>query len=63
MQYFICKVVGGDLDLVDHEENTEVAWCTLDEVYEHFEELAQIPHGMYRPLFEYLDRVLVKAPA
>jgi len=63
MQYFICKVVGGDLDLVDHEENTGVAWCTLDEVYEHFEELAQIPHGMYRPLFEYLDRVLVKAPA
>jgi 8-oxo-dGTP diphosphatase len=62
MHYFICKVVGGDVDLVDHEENTEVAWCTLDEVYEHFEELAQIPGGMYPPLFEYLDRVLVKAP-
>ena len=47
------------MDLVDHDENTEVAWCTLDKVYEHFEELAQIPSGMYPPLFEYLDRVLV----
>jgi 8-oxo-dGTP diphosphatase len=61
MHYFICNVIGGDVDLVDHEENTEVAWCTLDEVYEHFEELAQIPDGMYKPLFEYLDRVLVGA--
>jgi len=51
---------GAPRDLVDHDENTEVAWCTLDEVYEHFEDLAQIPGGMYRPLFEYLDRVLVK---
>jgi 8-oxo-dGTP pyrophosphatase MutT (NUDIX family) len=58
MYYFICRVVGGDLDLVDHEENVAVAWCTLDEVYQHFEELAQIPGGMYPPLFEYLDRVL-----
>ncbi len=48
------------MDLVDHDENAEVAWCTLDEVYEHFEDLAQIPGGMYPPLFEYLDRVLVK---
>ena len=63
MHYFICRVVGGDLDLVDHEENTEVAWCTLDEVYEHFEELARIPDGMYKPLYEYLDRVLRPAPA
>ena len=62
MYYFICRVIGGDVDLVDHEENTELAWCTLDEVYEHFEELAQIPDGMYRPLFQYLDRVLAKAP-
>ena len=60
MHYFICRVIGGDLDLVDHEENTEVAWCMLDEVYAHFEELARIPDGMYKPLFEYLDRVLVK---
>ena len=52
-------MIGGDVDLVDHEEKTEVAWCTLDKVYEHFEELAQIPSGMYPPLFEYLDRVLV----
>jgi len=62
MHYFICNVVGGWLDLVDHEENTEVAWCTLDKVYEHIQELAQIPDGMYKPLFEYLDRVLTKAP-
>ena len=62
MHYFICQVVGGDLHLVDHEENTEVAWCTLDEVYQHFEELARVPDGMYRPLFQYLDRVLAKAP-
>lgn len=61
MHYFICRVVGGDVDLVDHEENTEVAWCTMEEVYEHFEELAQIPGGMYPPLFEYLDRVLAPA--
>jgi transcriptional regulator with XRE-family HTH domain len=59
MYYFICREVGGDVDLVDHEENTEVAWCTLPEVYEHFQELAQIPDGMYKPLFEYFDRVLV----
>src|SRR5215471_12098111 len=58
MYYFICRVVGGTVDLVDHEENTEVALCTLNEVYEHFEELARIPDGMYKPLFEYLDRVL-----
>ena len=62
MHYFICNVVGGWLDLVDHEENTGVAWCTLEEVYQHFEELAQIPDGMYKPLFAYLDRVLTKAP-
>jgi 8-oxo-dGTP diphosphatase len=62
MHYFICRVVGGDVQLVDHEENTEVAWCTRREVYEHFEELAQIPGGMYPPLFEYLDRVLTTAP-
>lgn len=37
-----------------------MAWCTLDEVYAHFDELAQIPGGMYPPLFQYLDRVLVK---
>ncbi len=60
MYYYICSVLGGDVDLVDHEENIDVAWCTLDEVYEHFEELAQIPEGMYPPLFRYLDRVLVK---
>jgi 8-oxo-dGTP diphosphatase len=60
MYYYICRVIDGDVDLVDHEENIDVAWCTLDEVYEHFEELAQIPGGMYPPLFEYLDRVLAK---
>ena len=63
MHYFICRVLGGALDLVDHEENTEVAWCSLDEVYQHFEELAQIPGGMYPPLFAYLDRVLAGAGA
>ena len=61
MHYCICRVVGGDVDLVDHEENTEVAWCTLPKVYEHFEELSRIPEGMYRPLFDYLDRVLEPA--
>src|SRR5262249_34232085 len=61
MHYFICRVVGGEVDLVDHEENTEGAWCTLDEVHQDFEELAQIPGGMYPRLFEYLERVLVKA--
>ena len=60
MFYYICSVIGGNVDLVDHEENTEVAWCTRDEVYEHFEELAQIPDGMYPPLFQYLNRVLEK---
>lgn len=49
------------LRLVDHEENTAPAWCTLEEVYQHFEELAQIPGGMYPPLFAYLDQVLTRA--
>ena len=62
MHYFICRVTGGDVDLVDHEENIAVAWCTLEEVYQHFEELAQIPGGLYRPLFEFLDQALTKAP-
>ena len=50
MYYYICSVIGGDVDLVDHEENIDVAWCTLDEVYEHFEELAQIPDVAARTL-------------
>lgn len=60
MYYYICSVISGAVDLVDHEENIDVAWCTLDEVYAHFDELAQIPGGMYPPLFQYLDRVLIK---
>lgn len=58
MIYLTCRVIAGDATLVDHEENVEVAWCSLDEVYERLRSLAEIPDGLYKPLFEYLDRVL-----
>lgn len=61
MVYLICRVIAGDAQLVDHEENVEVAWCSLDEVYDRLRPLAEIPDGLYKPLFEYLAQTLVSA--
>jgi len=41
----LIRRANADVDLIDQKEDTKVAWCTLDEVYQHFEELAQIRGG------------------
>lgn len=50
MIYLICRVTGGSAVLVDHEENVEVSWCALDEVYDRLRPLAEVPGALYKPL-------------
>ncbi len=52
MVYLACRVIAGSVDLVDHEELAELAWCDLAGLAE------RVPNGVFEPVQEYLEGVL-----
>ncbi|MFI0900522.1 NUDIX hydrolase [Streptomyces sp. NPDC020983] len=55
MVYTACTVEGGELAVLDEDEIAEVAWVRHDEIPAH------VPYGLFEPVQEYLDGVLVNA--
>ncbi len=56
MIYFACRIIGtGEPSLVDHEENVEVRWSTLDEAAT----LLVPTGGIWQPVREYLEEAMV----
>jgi 8-oxo-dGTP diphosphatase len=53
MVYVACTVVDGEPAVLDAEEVAEVAWVKHDAIPDH------VPYGLYEPVQEYLDGVLV----
>ncbi len=52
MIYVNCEPVSGSAFVADTDELDEVAWSTLAELAEY------VPHGLYPPVQDYLDRML-----
>jgi len=55
MIYVSCELVSGAAYVADSEELAEVAWSTLGELNTY------VPHGLYPPVQEHLDRTLTAA--
>jgi 8-oxo-dGTP diphosphatase len=53
MVYTACTVVDGEPAVLDEEEIAEVAWVKHAEIDQH------VPRGLFEPVREYLDQVLV----
>jgi len=56
MVYFACRLLSShEPSLVDHEENVEIRWSTLDEA----DKLLVPTGGIWQPVREYLQRAMV----
>jgi 8-oxo-dGTP pyrophosphatase MutT (NUDIX family)/DNA-binding XRE family transcriptional regulator len=53
--YVACEIIGGTLELKDHEELAKLRWCSLPEAMERVERIG----GFYEPVQAYLAGVLV----
>ncbi|MEV5944600.1 NUDIX hydrolase [Streptomyces sp. NPDC051994] len=53
MVYTACTAVDGEPTVLDEEEIAEVAWVKHSEIDQH------VPYGLFGPVQEYLDQVLV----
>jgi len=53
VSYTVCEVVSGEACVANEDEVAEVVWCTRSEL------AGYVPGGVYAPVQEYLDRVLV----
>lgn len=56
--YVACELAGDEPAIVDHEELSELRWCTLEEAVER----AEVAGGFDAPVLEYLERTLTSAP-
>jgi 8-oxo-dGTP diphosphatase len=54
MIYFACDIAAGEPHLVDHEENIEVRWSTLEEAAE----LLTPTGGVWQPIRQYLEQAV-----
>jgi 8-oxo-dGTP diphosphatase len=50
--YVVCRLISGDVSVVDAEELAEVAWTTRDELPSY------VPSGLFEPVQRYLDEHL-----
>ncbi|WP_326753565.1 NUDIX hydrolase [Streptomyces hirsutus] len=53
MSYTACKVLGGTAYVADTEELAELAWVAHGEIPQY------VPYGLFEPVQEYLDAVLI----
>nr|WP_145485940.1 MULTISPECIES: NUDIX hydrolase [Streptomyces] len=53
MSYTACEVLGGTAYVADTEELAELAWVAHGEIPKY------VPYGLFEPVQEYLDAVLV----
>jgi 8-oxo-dGTP diphosphatase len=52
MSYTACDVIAGTAHVADERELVELAWVALGEIAQY------VPHGLFGPVQEHLDRVL-----
>lgn len=53
MSYTACEVLSGEARVADDEELDAVAWVAHGEISEY------VPYGLFEPVQEYLDQVLL----
>ncbi|GAA1041283.1 NUDIX hydrolase [Streptomyces murinus] len=53
MSYTACEVLGGTAYVADTEELAELAWVAHGEIPKY------VPYGLFEPVQEYLDAVLI----